>query len=71
MLHCAYAGFAFGKYGSALGLCHILGYCVDDGLAGKVDALYLITIILGRGIECYSEVESCMQSFTEQRETSA
>ena len=60
---------ASAEHCAALGVNHILGNRINHGLTLNVDALNLITSILGGWIEGNSQVQTCMQSFSEQGKT--
>ena len=49
---------------------NVFCYCFYNRLPLQVDALYQISMIFRSRIECCSEVEPCMQSFTKEREAS-
>ena len=66
MFYGADAGLFFGEYCAACGFCYVLGNSIYDGLAGKVDTLYFVSVVFGCGVKGYCEVETCVQSFTEQ-----
>ena len=61
------ARIALSQYGTALGIDYVLGNGVDDRLTLQVDSLNLITCILGCRVECNGQVQTCMQTFSEQR----
>jgi hypothetical protein len=65
------AGVATLHHGAAVGLDHVLGDGVDDGLALHIDALYLIAVVLGCRIEGDGQTEARMQAFAEKRKAAA
>ena len=69
MLDSRYTGVALSQDCAALGVDHILCNGVDDGFAFQVDTLDLIACILWCRVECHRQVQSCMQSFSEEGET--
>ena len=66
MLYGTYPYVATGQYGAALGVGNFLGYRVYDGLVLQVYTLYLVSMVLRRGIERYGQVQSRVQSFSKE-----
>ena len=60
---------ALAEHCAALGVNHILCNRINHGLTIDVDTLNLITGILWCRIEGNSQVQTCMQSFSEQGKT--
>ena len=50
------AGFSLGQNRSTLCVNNVLSYGIDDGFTFKVDALNLISCVLGSRIECDSQI---------------
>ena len=61
---------AFGKNRSALRVNNVLSHGINDGLIFDIDALDFISCILRCRIEGHREVQSRVQSFPKERETS-
>ena len=57
---------ALAKHGTTLCVDDVLSNRIDNGLSVEVDTLNLITRILWGRIKCYSQVQTCMQSFSEK-----
>ena len=70
MLHRRDAHLAVAQNGAPLGVYHLLGHCVDNGLAVKVYALYLVTMVLGGRIESHGETQTGVKSLAEQGKAS-
>ena len=66
MLDGRYASVTLAKYRTTLGINHILSYSIDHRLTFDVDALDLVARILRGRVECYSQVQTSMQSFSKQ-----
>ena len=56
----------FAQHGTALGVRHIFGDSIDDGLAFEVGTLYFISVVFGSRQECDFNVEPRMQAFPTQ-----
>ena len=66
MLHSAATHLALTQYCSTLGVYHVLGNGIHDGLTGHVDALYLVSVVGRSRHEGHCEGESSVQSFAAQ-----
>lgn len=60
MFYSGNAHVAISQHSASLGVYYFLGNGIDDGLAFQVNALYLVSMILWRGIEDDSQVKACM-----------
>ena len=69
MLDGAASGVGLCQDRAALCVHHILGYGINDGLAGKVDALNLVSVVLGSGTESGCQAKARMQPFATQGKT--
>ena len=66
MLYSGDTSIALAQHGAPLSIDDILGNGFDDGLSLHVDALDLISSVLGSRIEGDGEVQSGMQAFSEE-----
>ena len=55
--------------GATLCIADVFGNCFDSGLSFQVDALDFIAGVFRCGIERHSEIQTCVQSLTKERET--
>ena len=56
---------------AARGIYHVFGDGLNDGFAFQVNALYLISVVFGGGVEGNGEAQTCVQAFSEKGETPA
>ncbi len=61
------ADVALTEYGTTLCFNNVFSYSLDDRLAFKVDALYLITGVLWCRIESHGEAQACVQTLGRTR----
>ena len=57
--------------GAARGIYHVFGNGIDYGFALQVNALYLISVVFGGGVEGNGKAQTCVQAFSEKGETPA
>ena len=62
---------ALGHHGAAGSIDHVFGNGINDGLALHVNALNLISVVFGGGIEGDGQGETCMETFSEEGKTAS
>ena len=67
VFHCRDANLALAKHSAALSVNNVLCHSIDDGFAFQVNALNLVTSVLGCGVESNGQVQTCMQTFSKER----
>ena len=70
MLDGAATHIALGHNGAAGSIDDVFGNGINGGLSVHVDALNLISVVFGGGIEGDGQTETCVKSFPAKRETS-